>query len=98
MSRYDDENDEFEGSEDTDAVIRELRTEVVRLEAELDQVRASLRERAAELAIIRADIAELEVRIARIEARRKRDLRLIVIAWAMMLVSLALSVFTYLTT
>ena len=63
MSRY---NDDFEGpdeSEDTDPTIRELRTEIIRLEAQLDQLTASLREQSAESALIRAQLVELEARI-----------------------------------
>lgn len=99
MSRYDDEDDsdEFDSPEETDSVIRELRSEIIRLEAQLDQLTASVRERAAEAAAIIAKLAELELAVARLQARQRRDTRLLVLAWLMVGASLAMSVFTYLT-
>ena len=97
MSRYDDEYDSPDESEDTDPVIRELRTEIVRLEAQLDQLLASVRERAEEEAEIRARLAELEQAIDRLKARRQRDERLLVLAWLMVVLSLAMSLYTYFT-
>jgi uncharacterized protein involved in exopolysaccharide biosynthesis len=90
MSRYDDDFDGPDESEDTDPIIRELRTEIVRLEAQLDQLTASVRERAEEAAVIQAQLVELERRVARLEARRRRDERLIVVAWLLVGASLAL--------
>ena len=99
MSQYDDDNDsdEYSESEDTDPMIRELRSEIVRLEAQLDQLTASVRERAAETAEIRVRLTELEEALTRLEARRRRDEKLIILAWVMVAASLALSVYTYLT-
>ena len=97
MSRYDDEYDGPDGSEDTDPIIRELRGEIVRLEAQLDQLMASVRERAEEAAEIRTKLAELEQAIDRLRARRLRDERLLVLAWLMVVVSLAMSLYTYFT-
>ena len=99
MSRYDDEDDsdEFDSPEETDSVIRELRSEIIRLEAQLDQLTASVRERAAEAAAIIAKLAELELAVARLQARQRRDTRMLVLAWVMVGASLAMSVFTYLT-
>ncbi len=97
MSRYDDEYDGPDGSEDTDPIIRELRAEIVRLEAQLDQLMASVRERAEEAAEIRTKLAELEQAIDRLRARRLRDERLLVLAWLMVVVSLAMSLYTYFT-
>ena len=39
MSKFDDEDDgdDFNSPEETDSVIRELRLEIIRLEAQLDQ-------------------------------------------------------------
>ena len=97
MSRFDDDYDSPDESEDTDPVIRELRAEIIRLEAQLDQLTASVRERAEEAALIQVQLAELEVRLARLEARRRRDEKLLVVAWVIAVGSLALSVYTYLT-
>ena len=96
MSRFNDDYDSPDGSEDTDPIIRELRTEIVRLEAQLDQLTASDRERAEEVAVIRVQCGELEARIVRLEARRRRDERLLVAAWVIAVASFALSVYTYL--
>jgi septal ring factor EnvC (AmiA/AmiB activator) len=98
MNEYDDEDSGFHESEETDPIIRELRSEIVRLEAQIDQLAASMRERAEEQAAIRAKLLELEQAIARLEARRRRDVWLIWLAWALMLISLTTSVYTYLTT
>ena len=105
MSRFDDENenenendsDDFDRPEETDSVIRELRAEIIRLEAQLDQITASVRERAEESALISAQIAELQRAVQRLRARQRRDARLLVLAWVMVLMSLAMSLFTYLT-
>ena len=95
MSRFDDEyendSDDFDGPEETDSVIRELRSEIVRLEAQLDQLSASVRERAEESALISAQIAELQRAVAQLRARQRRDARLLVLAWVMVLMSLAMS-------
>lgn len=97
MSRFDDDYDSPDESEDTDPVIRELRAEIIRLEAQLDQLTANVRERVEKTAIIQAQLAELEVRIARLEARRRRDEKLLVVAWVIAGAALALSVYTYFT-
>lgn len=99
MSRYDDEfdSDEFDSPEETDSVIRELRLEIVRLEAQLDQLSAGVRERAEETAAIAARLAELEAAVDRLQARQRRDQRLLVLAWVMVGASLGMSLFTYLT-
>ena len=97
MSRYDDDFEGPDESEDTDPTIRELRTEIIRLEAQLDQLTASLREQSAESALIRAQLVELEARVVRLEARRKRDEMLLVLAWLMVVAALALSLYSYFT-
>ena len=99
MSRFDDEDDsdDFDSPEETDSVIRELRSEIIRLEAQLDQLTASVREQSAESAVIAARLAELEQAVERLRLRQKRDARLLILAWVMVVVSLAMSVFTYLT-
>jgi chromosome segregation ATPase len=97
MSQYDDEDGGFDGPEETDPVIRELRTEVVRLRAQLDQLAANLREREREAAGIRATLAELEEAVERLKARRQRDDRILVVLAILTLGSLALSLTTYFT-
>lgn len=97
MSQYDDEfdgPDEFEG---TDPDVRELRTEIIRLEALLDQLQASVRERAAETAEIRTKLAELEVILERLKVRRRRDEKLLRLLFLVAVLSLVLSLCTYLT-
>jgi septal ring factor EnvC (AmiA/AmiB activator) len=96
MSRYDDGYEDSNESEDADPTVRGLRTEILRLEAQLDQLTASVRERAEESARIQAKLVELEQRLGRLEARRRRDSRLILMSWAMMILSTALSVYAYL--
>lgn len=97
MSQSDSDSG-FGESEDTDPTSRELRTEIVRLEAQLDQLAANVRERIADAAVIQVQLATLEQRIVALEARRRRDARLILVAWIMMLLSLVLSLYTYFTT
>ncbi|AMV30277.1 hypothetical protein VT84_38145 [Gemmata sp. SH-PL17] len=99
MSRFDDEyesdRDDFDSPEKTDSVIRELRTEIIRLEAQLDQLTASVREQSEESAIIVARLAELERAVDRLRARQRHDSKLLVIAWMMVVASLLMSFFTY---
>jgi septal ring factor EnvC (AmiA/AmiB activator) len=94
----DDDDSDFEDRddiEDTDPIVRELRLEICRLEAQIDQLSASMRERAAETVVIRAQIAMLEERLALLEARQRRYLLLVRIAWVLMLFSMCLSLYTY---
>jgi septal ring factor EnvC (AmiA/AmiB activator) len=93
MSRYDDDYDGPDESERTDPVVRGLRAEIVRLEAQLDQLSASVRERAAESARIQAKLVELEARLARLEARRRRDARLVRATSVLFFASFALWLF-----
>jgi hypothetical protein len=83
MNPRDDEDPPFDDFDDTDRdpVVRELRTEMVRLQAQIDQLAAAARERAAEIADLRARLTELELRFEVIKARQRRDLK--VWAWAM---------------
>ena len=94
MSRYDDDYDGPDESEDTDPIIRELRLEIVRLEAQLDQLLASVRERAEEAAEIRVRLAELEEALNHLQARRRRDERLLVLAWVVAVLSAAATFYT----
>ena len=97
MSQYDDEHDNPDESEDTDPFIHELRVKIIRLEAQLDQLQASTRERAEESAQIRVKLMELEEALDRLKARRRRDERLLLLAWLMVVLSLAMSLLSYLT-
>jgi septal ring factor EnvC (AmiA/AmiB activator) len=99
MSRFDDDYD-FDSpdeSEDTDPLIRDLRAKIIRLEAQLDQLRASIREQTEESAIIAAQLAELQAEFVRLQARRRRDEKLLVLAWVLAVASLAMTVYSYLT-
>jgi uncharacterized protein involved in exopolysaccharide biosynthesis len=99
MSRFDDDYD-FDSpdeSEDTDPLIRDLRAKIIRLEAQLDQLRASIREQTEESAIIAAQLAELQAEFVRLQARRRRDEKLLVLAWVLAVASLAMTVCAYLT-
>lgn len=101
MSRFDDENesdsDDFDSPEESDSLIRELRLEIVRLEAQLDQLTASVREQTEESIAISARLAELEAAVERLRARQRRDTKLLVLAWVMVAASLGMSLFTYFT-
>ncbi len=98
MSRFDDENEnENDSPEETDSVIRELRTEIIRLEAQLDQLTASVREQSEESAVLAARLAELGRAVDRLRARQRRDTKLLIFAWVMVVASLAVSLVTFLT-
>ena len=97
MSEYDDGEGGFDESEGTDATVRELRAEVIRLESQLDQLAASVRDREREAAAIRARAAELEEGLRLLKAGLRRDQRLLLATWVMVLASLALSLYTYFT-
>src|SRR5262245_22923811 len=94
MSRYDDDYDGPDESEDTDPLIRELRSEIIRLEAQLDQLRASVRESTEEMAEIRARVAEMEQILNRLKARRRRDEKLVLAACILAILSTVFAVFT----
>jgi hypothetical protein len=77
MDPRDDEDEfPFDESDDAEPIIRELRTEMVRLQAQIDQLAAAAHERAAEIAELRVRLAELENRVDAIKARFRRDLKL----------------------
>jgi len=73
MDPREDEDPPFDDNDDNDPVIRELRAEMVRLQAELDQLSAAVRERAEESAELRARLDELERVIERIRLRMRRS-------------------------
>jgi uncharacterized protein involved in exopolysaccharide biosynthesis len=61
---------------DNDPLVRELRAELVRLEAQLDQLLAAERERAAETAELRARMDELERGIEQLKSRYRWQARM----------------------
>jgi chromosome segregation ATPase len=72
------EDDEFSSDErsDADPAMRELRIEMIRLQAQIDQLAASARERAAEIADLRIRLCDLEARVAIVRWQRRRHLQL----------------------
>lgn len=71
-------DDPAEPSDSTDAepIIRELRAEMIRLQAQIDQIAAAAHDRAGEIAILRARLIELERRLDAIHARHRRALKI----------------------
>ena len=63
-------------NDDNDPVIRSLRNEMVRLEAQLDQLMAADRERAEEIAVLRARLTELEIIVERLRDKYRRAARM----------------------
>src|SRR5207237_951903 len=68
-------NDEFDPPDETDPLVRELRTEILRLQAQLDQIQAATRAWAAEQEAVRAEMETLHRRMTELEARRRRHER-----------------------
>ncbi|HEY1189010.1 MAG TPA: hypothetical protein VGE74_15255 [Gemmata sp.] len=104
MSRFNDENenehdsDDFDSPDETDSLIWELRSEIIRLEAQLDQLTASVREQTEESIAISVRLAELEAAVERLRARQRRDTKLLFLAWMMVVASVTLSLFSFFTT
>jgi septal ring factor EnvC (AmiA/AmiB activator) len=73
MDPREDDDLPSDDSDDNDPIIRELRTEMVRLQAQLDQLAAAARERAAEISDLRARLSALERRIDAVNARWRRE-------------------------
>lgn len=78
---YDDDRGP-DDSADPEPVIRELRTEMIRQQARIDQIAAAAHDRADELAILRARLAELQSRGDATQARHRRSIRMWVLAGA----------------
>jgi chromosome segregation ATPase len=78
MEPRDDYDDDFipDESSDSEPHIHELRSEMVRLQAQIDQIAAAAQERTGEIAVLRARLAELELRLESIQAKYRRSLRL----------------------
>jgi hypothetical protein len=68
MDRREDDDLSSDDS-DHDSLVRELRAELVRLEAQLDQLLAAERERAAETVELRVRMDDLELAIEQLRAR-----------------------------
>lgn len=69
MDAYDDD---FDPADELDPVVRELRNEIVRLEAQFDQLAAATARQEAEMELIRAETAELHRLIDDLAASRRR--------------------------
>jgi hypothetical protein len=76
MDPREDDELPYDDSDDNDPLVRELRMEMVRLQAQLDQLLAAARERAEEVAELRARMGELERLIDNIRNRYRRHVRL----------------------
>jgi uncharacterized protein involved in exopolysaccharide biosynthesis len=76
MNPREDDDLPYDDSDDRDPIVRELRAELVRLEAQLDQLLAAERERAAEIADLRARMEELERILDSIKMRYRYHVRL----------------------
>jgi hypothetical protein len=71
-----EDEDDLPSDDSDDPLVRELRAELVRLEAQLDQLRAAERERAAEAAELRARMDDLESAVEQLRARYRRQARM----------------------
>jgi predicted transcriptional regulator len=76
MDPREDEDPPFDDSDENEPLIRELRLEMVRLQAQLDQLTAAVRERVEEAADLRVRLEELERIIDGIRARYRKQARL----------------------
>jgi len=72
MNPNEDEDYSFDEPSDADPAMRELRIEMVRLQAQIDQLAASARERAAEIAELRVRLTDLELRVNSLKTRHRR--------------------------
>jgi hypothetical protein len=83
MNPNEDDDFSFDESNDADPVMRELQIEMVRLQAQIDQLAASARERAVEIAELRERLNEIESRIDSIKLRHRKSLLLWAVIAAM---------------
>ncbi len=72
MNPRDGHDNDFDDSADAEPVIRELRAEMIRQQARIDQIAAAAHDRADEITILRARLAEFQCKS---DARRSRDRR-----------------------
>src|SRR5262245_35906168 len=82
MNPRDDSENDFgpDDSADPEPVIRELRAEMIRQQARIDQIAAAAHDRADEIAILRARLAELQWRNDAYRTRYRRSLRVWLLA------------------
>jgi ABC-type phosphate transport system auxiliary subunit len=76
MNHNEEEDYSFEDPNDADLVMEELRIEMVRLQAQIDQLSASAQERAAEIAALRLRLTDLELRVDGLNALHRRRVRM----------------------
>jgi tetrahydromethanopterin S-methyltransferase subunit G len=93
MNPQDGSDDEFgpDDSADAEPVIRELRAELIRQQARIDQIAAAAHDRADEIAILRARLTELQRRSDASRTRHRHSLRVWVIAGALYGIALGLA-------
>ena len=75
MNPYEDDDYSFDEQKD-DPSIRELRLEMARLQAQLDQLAAAARDRADEIAELRVRLNELEQCFNRLKSQYRRRVQL----------------------
>jgi hypothetical protein len=71
-----DDDYSFDEPSETDPVMRDLEIEMVRLQAQIDQLSASARERAEEIAELRIRLIALEQRVDALKMRYRKNVRL----------------------
>ena len=91
MNPRDDSDNDFDDRADAEPVIRELRAEMIRQQARIDQIAAAAHDRADEITILRARLAELQCRSDARRSRDRRRLGLFVLAGVLYGVALGLS-------
>jgi ABC-type phosphate transport system auxiliary subunit len=95
MNPNEDEDFSFDEPNDATPVMRELRIEMVRLQAQIDQLAASARERAVEIAELRVRLNDLELRLNGLKTRHRQTVQLWV--WIALLYGTAIGMgFSYL--
>ena len=100
MNPSDDHDNDFGPDDPADAepVIRELRAEMIRQQARIDQIAAAAHDRADEITILRARLTELQCRSDARRSRYRRRLWLWVLAGLLYGVALGLSLSAILRT
>jgi uncharacterized protein involved in exopolysaccharide biosynthesis len=76
MDPREDDERPYDDSDDHEPFIRELQLEMVRLQAQIDQLTAAAREQSEEMADLRNRMNELEALINGIRARYRQKARL----------------------
>jgi hypothetical protein len=76
MNRNEDDDYSFDEPNDADPIMWELRIEMIRLQAQIDQLAASARERAIEIAELRVRLSELELRVNTLKMRHRKNVQL----------------------